>query len=172
MYGCPPNSFCQFGFCECNPGLTKSMVITPFLHVSCIHLPLSTLLFQGSCYPGNQQPPPRASDFQPFQDCTSESTCMAVDMNLICNTNLTMGGQGKCQCRTNMRWNTEAGECQVDFQPWKILMSDLICGFLQYCRMSSSPLPRSTWMWTVLTSPMTPHPHPPYWRQWKRQNRG
>jgi len=92
MYGCPPNSFCQFGFCECNPGLTKSM---------------------GSCYPGNQQPPPRASDFQPFQDCTSESTCMAVDMNLICNTNLTMGGQGKCQCRTNMRWNTEAGECQI-----------------------------------------------------------
>merc|ERR1712192_348468 len=67
----------------------------------------------GSCYPGNQRPPPRASDFQPFQDCTSESTCMAIDMNLICNTNLTMGGQGKCQCRTNMRWNTEAGECQI-----------------------------------------------------------
>ena len=40
---------------------------------------------------------------------------MAIDMNLICNTNLTMGGQGKCQCRTNMRWNTEAGECQVGF---------------------------------------------------------
>ena len=37
-------------------------------------------------------------------------------MNLICNTNLTTGNQGKCQCRTNMRWNTEAGECQVDFQ--------------------------------------------------------
>merc|ERR1719204_156174 len=34
-------------------------------------------------------------------------------MNLICNTNLTMGGQGKCQCRTDMRWNTEAGECQI-----------------------------------------------------------
>jgi len=92
MFGCPANSFCQFGFCECNPGLTKSM---------------------GVCYPGNQRPPPRASDFQPFQDCASTSTCMAIDMNLICNTNLTMGGQGKCQCRTNMRWNTEAGECQI-----------------------------------------------------------
>merc|ERR1719365_424336 len=78
MYGCPANSFCQFGFCECN-----------------------------------QRPPPRASDFQPFQDCASTSTCLAVDMNLICNTNLTMGGQGKCQCRTNMRWNTKAGECQI-----------------------------------------------------------
>jgi len=92
MYGCPANSFCQFGFCECNPGLTKTM---------------------GGCYPGNQRPPPRASDFQPFQDCASTSTCLAIDMNLICNTNLTMGGQGKCQCRTNMRWNTEAGECQI-----------------------------------------------------------
>jgi len=92
MYGCPANSFCQFGFCECNPGLTKSM---------------------GACYPDNQRPPPRASDFQPFRDCTSTSTCAAIDMNLICNTNLTMGGQGKCQCRTDMRWNTEAGECQI-----------------------------------------------------------
>ena len=72
--------------------------------------------FQGGCYPGNQRPPPRASDFQPFQDCTSTPTCLTVDMNLICNTNLTTGNQGKCQCRTNMRWNTEAGECQVDFQ--------------------------------------------------------
>merc|ERR1712013_511801 len=92
MYGCPANSFCQFGSCECNPGLTKSM---------------------GACYPDNQSPPPRASDFQPFRDCTSTSTCAAIDMNLICNTNLTMGGQGKCQCRTDMRWNTEARECQI-----------------------------------------------------------
>merc|ERR1719495_1691007 len=67
----------------------------------------------GACYPDNQRPPPRASDFQPFRDCTSTTTCAAIDMNLICNTNLTMGGQGKCQCRTNMRWNTEAGECQI-----------------------------------------------------------
>jgi len=33
-------------------------------------------------------------------------------MNLICNTNLTIGGQGKCRCRTNFKWNTEEKECQ------------------------------------------------------------
>jgi len=91
-YGCPPNSYCQLGFCECNPGLTKIM---------------------GVCYSGNQQPPPRPTSFQPFQDCTTSSTCQAVDMNLICNTNLTMGGQqGKCRCRTNFKWNSDAGECE------------------------------------------------------------
>ena len=28
-YGCPPNSYCQLGFCECNPGLTKIAVMNP-----------------------------------------------------------------------------------------------------------------------------------------------
>ena len=28
-YGCPPNSYCRLGFCECNPGLTKIMVMNP-----------------------------------------------------------------------------------------------------------------------------------------------
>ena len=35
-------------------------------------------------------------------------------MNLICNTNLTVQGDtGKCECRQDMKWNSEAGECQV-----------------------------------------------------------
>ena len=35
-------------------------------------------------------------------------------MNLICNTNLTVQGEtGKCECRQDMKWNSEAGECQV-----------------------------------------------------------
>ena len=47
MYGCPANSFCQFGFCECNPGLTKSMVRAPcFFHLS--SLIFSTLNFPPS----------------------------------------------------------------------------------------------------------------------------
>merc|ERR1719391_269036 len=93
-YGCPPNSYCQLGFCQCNPGLTK---------------------IAGVCYSRSQQPStPRPSSFQPFRDCTSSLTCQAVDMNLICNTSLTMGSQqGKCRCRTNFKWNTEAGECQI-----------------------------------------------------------
>ena len=36
------------------------------------------------------------------------------DMNLVCNTNLTVQGDtGKCECRQDMKWNSEAGECQV-----------------------------------------------------------
>ena len=35
-------------------------------------------------------------------------------MNLVCNTNLTVQGDtGKCECRQDMKWNSEAGECQV-----------------------------------------------------------
>jgi len=41
-------------------------------------------------------------------------TCLNIDMNLICNTNLTTQGTvGKCECRRDMRWNAEAGECQI-----------------------------------------------------------
>jgi len=37
-----------------------------------------------------------------------------IDMNLICNTEVTMPGQsGKCECRRDMRWNTQEGECQI-----------------------------------------------------------
>merc|ERR1711974_504548 len=35
-------------------------------------------------------------------------------MNLVCNTNLTVQGDaGKCECRKDMKWNSEAGECQI-----------------------------------------------------------
>ena len=35
-------------------------------------------------------------------------------MNLICNKNLTVQGDtGKCECRQDMRWNDQSGECQV-----------------------------------------------------------
>jgi hypothetical protein len=37
-----------------------------------------------------------------------------MDMNLVCNTELTMPGQaGKCECRRDMKWNRQEGECQV-----------------------------------------------------------
>ena len=40
--------------------------------------------------------------------------CQKLDMNLICNTNLTVQGDtGKCECRQDMRWNEQGGECQV-----------------------------------------------------------
>ena len=34
-------------------------------------------------------------------------------MNLICNTNLTTSNDGRCECRQDMKWNKEAGECQL-----------------------------------------------------------
>jgi len=37
-----------------------------------------------------------------------------MDMNLICNKDLTtQGSVGQCECRMDMKWNTEALECQV-----------------------------------------------------------
>ena len=46
-------------------------------------------------------------------------------MNLICNKNLTVQGDtGKCECRQDMRWNEQGGECQVTqyyISPDKIL---------------------------------------------------
>ena len=40
--------------------------------------------------------------------------CQKLDMNLICNKNLTVQGDtGKCECRQDMRWNEQGGECQV-----------------------------------------------------------
>ena len=36
-----------------------------------------------------------------------------MDMNLICNTDVSMPGQpGTCECRRDMRWNADGGECQ------------------------------------------------------------
>lgn len=39
---------------------------------------------------------------------------MTTDMNLICNKNLTIQGTtGKCECRRDMKWNQQQGECQI-----------------------------------------------------------
>ena len=57
---------------------------------------------------------PRQDNFDPFQLCTESGSCQKIDMNLVCNTNLTtQGDAGKCECRQDMKWNTEAGECQI-----------------------------------------------------------
>jgi len=34
-------------------------------------------------------------------------------MNLICNTNITVQAGGKCECRSDMKWNTQNSECQL-----------------------------------------------------------
>jgi len=91
--GCPMNSHCEWGFCECNAGSTRRY---------------------GRCESNWANIPPRPNTFDPFKSCSSSATCMAMDMNLVCNTELTtQGNVGKCECRRDMRWNTQAGECQI-----------------------------------------------------------
>merc|ERR1712029_236879 len=102
--GCPINSHCEWGLCECNGGSTRRY---------------------GRCeknWPTNT--PPRPQNFDPFQTCSDSSTCQALDMNLICNTNLTTQGTiGKCECRRDMRWN--AAEVNVRFI-WMLIVLRLL----------------------------------------------
>jgi len=103
LFGCPGNSHCEWGFCECDAGTARSY---------------------GQCRTSRLSSSPRTSSFSPLSiSCndigtnstsTTTSTCATHDINLICNTNLTTSGtQGHCQCRKDMRWNTEASECQI-----------------------------------------------------------
>jgi type II secretory pathway pseudopilin PulG len=91
--GCPANAHCEWSFCECNFGYEKKW---------------------GRCVSPGVQVAPRPASFDPFVACTStETTCQAIDMNLVCNTNLTVQAGGKCECKTDMRWNAATGECQL-----------------------------------------------------------
>jgi len=90
--GCPYAAHCEWGFCECNRGFEKRY---------------------GRCEQdwGNQQG--RPANFDPFVQCMDSTSCQRMDMNLICNTNLTMQAGGKCECRQDMKWNTASSECQL-----------------------------------------------------------
>merc|ERR1719350_2429706 len=104
--GCPMNAHCEWGFCECNAGSTRR---------------------NGQCMDSVQASklPARPKDFNPFITCGETGECQKLDMNLICNKNLTVQGDtGKCECRQDMRWNEQSGECQVTqyyISPDKIL---------------------------------------------------
>merc|ERR1719369_361795 len=90
--GCPFNAHCEWGFCECDRGLEKRY---------------------GRCersWDGHQG---RGEDFDPFQPCKESKDCFRIDINLMCNTNVTIQDGGKCECRKDMRWNTKSGECQL-----------------------------------------------------------
>ena len=90
--GCPSNAHCEWGFCECNRGYERRF---------------------GSCVRDWDSAHPRANNFDPFKSCSEESTCQMMDMNLICNKNMTTSGERRCECRQDMKWNKEAGECQL-----------------------------------------------------------
>ena len=90
--GCPMNSHCEWGFCECNAGYERRY---------------------GQCGRLGGEFIPRARSFDPFAACSVISTCQAIDINMICNTNITVQAGGKCQCKPDMKWNEATGECQI-----------------------------------------------------------
>jgi len=94
LFGCGMNAHCEWGFCECNAGTIRK-------YGRCVDSWSANTL------------PARPATFDPFKTCTESSTCMAMDMNLVCNTNLTIQGTGKCECRRDMKWNKDSGECQI-----------------------------------------------------------
>jgi len=90
--GCPLNARCEYGYCQCAYGFRNQF---------------------GQCYRDGMTAPYRPPGFDPFQPCTEESgVCQRMDMNLVCNTNLTVQQGGKCECRQDFRWNAEKLECQ------------------------------------------------------------
>ena len=48
-----------------------------------------------------------------YRQFIDNTLLQGLDINLICNTNLTIQSGGKCQCKQDMKWNEAAGECQV-----------------------------------------------------------
>ena len=50
-YGCPSNSYCRLGFCECNQGLTKIAVMNPSFLTFYMNLPLTSFAFSGCLLP-------------------------------------------------------------------------------------------------------------------------
>jgi len=90
--GCPYAAHCEWGFCECNRGYEKRY---------------------GRCEQDWSNQRGRPDNFDPFVTCMDSSTCQRMDMNLICNTNLTLQAGGKCECRTDMKWNNQRSECQL-----------------------------------------------------------
>ena len=107
------NSHCEWGFCECDYGMERRF---------------------GQCGRIGSMFTPRSAKFDPFVTCSTIATCQvfplvrishgncstaflnfqAIDINMVCNTKLTVQSGGKCQCKEDMKWNEATGECQVE----------------------------------------------------------
>jgi len=90
--GCPFDSHCEWGFCECNNGYERRF---------------------GRCGRVGSIFTPRPAQFDPFVTCANIATCQGIDINMICNTELTVQAGGKCECKQDMKWNANAAECQM-----------------------------------------------------------
>jgi len=90
--GCPASSHCEWGFCECDYGFERRF---------------------GHCGRIGSAHTPRPVRFDPFVSCANTAVCQNLDINMICNTELTVQSGGKCQCKSDMKWNQAAQECQI-----------------------------------------------------------
>ena len=77
--GCPLNAHCEYGFCECDMGFHK---------------------YYGQCSVSPPSYPP-SIPIKSDSPCLDTPQCQTADMNLICSNS------GICNCRQDMRWNSE-----------------------------------------------------------------
>jgi len=84
--GCPKQTHCEWGFCECDQDLVKAW---------------------GQCkkvQPGSPSGDRNSSSLN--RNCRRTRECQTFDMNAVCT-------QGVCACRKDMKWNPKALECQI-----------------------------------------------------------
>merc|ERR1712032_335797 len=103
-FGCPPNSHCEWGFCECDVGLVKT-------YGRC-HTPE---LWQRNPWPTNNDRLVCTLEDE-TQNVTEKTNhrCNSEDINLVCNpSDDPTRHDGMCECRRDMKWNRDALECQT-----------------------------------------------------------
>ena len=86
QYGCPLNSHCEWGFCECNAGHERRF---------------------GQCEANwSTARLNKEHDFNSGVQlsCSAHSFCQAYDVNMYCNMDIS---PAKCQCKNDMKWRTE-----------------------------------------------------------------
>ena len=88
MGGCPLNSHCEYGFCECRSGYVKG---------------------NGQCYAKGLNKPARLYH-DASEPCTDTACCQSQDINMVFNNESL--AENPCECRQSMKWNTKQLECQ------------------------------------------------------------
>jgi len=107
-FGCPTNSHCEWGFCECNVGFIK-------IYGKCLDYK-ETLRYQMNFnFVGVGCSMKNVGFNSTAQHVNAQhSSCSAQDINMVCSANLNVTeGLGRCQCGRDMKWNNEAKECQI-----------------------------------------------------------
>ena len=92
---CPTNAYCDYGICRCRSGFDSRYGL-------CWET-LDDFNWNHPMWTHREKP-----GFDPHIECTEHEFCQVSDMNLICDFE-----SKSCQCREDMKWNSEALECQI-----------------------------------------------------------